>query len=156
MAANKTVKATKKTASTGKKEIKKSDTMKQIENLEKALAKAKPVDTKDNPAIEPENKLEMPKEIDFETEAKKIIENTEPSPEINKEIEDFEKGKEEFNKKMEKAPENAEEVVKEELKRVENIKKNVEALKNAVKPGRKKMSSDEFSNWWNGATDWLY
>lgn len=164
--------ATKKTTTTAKKaktaEVKKTTKKtaaieKQIENLDKALEDVKEeevinlvpeeiradveADFKAAENQEPEEK------IDLGAEVKKIIENAEPSDELKKEIEEFEKGKEEFNEKIEKSPENAEEVIKKEISRVENIKKKVEAMRsNLSKNTGKNGGSEGFTNWWNGSS----
>lgn len=158
---------TKKTIATTKKaatsKTKKSDTLKQIENLEKALGNAKPEDIINlvpeeiKADIEADkaaaDMLEETKNIDFDIEVKKIIETAEPSEEIKEQVKDFEEGKEEFNKKLDKEPENVEQIIKEELKRVEEIKKKAEALKaNIQRNNKSRFDNETFTNWWNGSS----
>ena len=143
---------------------KKSDTLKQIENLEKALGNVKDEDVTnlapeeikadieaDKEAVDA---LEEQKDIDFDTEVKKIIDTAEASEEVKEQFEDFETGKEKFNENIEKEPEKAEELVQEEIKRVEALKKKAEALKTKIQHENKgKLGGNEgFTSWWNGSS----
>ena len=159
---------TKKTTETTKKaataKSKKSDTLKQIENLEKALETVKSEDVTDlvpeelKADIEAEKEavdaLEEPKDINFDAEVKKIIETTEASEEVKEQIKEFEEGKEEFDEKIEKEPENAEQIIKEEIKRVETLKNKAEAIKAKIQQENKRKLGDNegFTNWWNGSS----
>ena len=152
-----------KKAATTKKTTKKSATMEQIEKLEKALEQTKGEDVMNllpdevKAEIEADRKeaenFENPKDIDFDSEVKKIIETAEPSDEVKEQVTEFEEGKEEFNKKIEKEPENAEKIVQDELKRVEALKKKAETMKAAIqKENRKTFGNSDFTNWWNGSS----
>ena len=157
---------TKKTTAPMKKAAttKKNSAQKQIENLEKALEKAKdedvmnlvPEEVKADIEVEKAavDALEEPKDIDFDAEVKKIIETAEPSEEVKEQLKAFEVGKEKFNEKIDKEPEKAEQIVQEELKRIETLKKKAEALKASIQHNNKRRLDNEgFSNWWNGASD---
>lgn len=153
----------KKAATTRRSETKKNDTLKQIENLEKALEKVKDEDVtnlmpEDIRADIEANKdavdaLEEPKDINLEEEVKKVLSTTEPSEELKEQIKEFEDGKKEFSKKIEKEPEKTEEIVREEIKRVETIVKKVKAMKESLNDENKGVIRDEgFTNWWNGSS----
>jgi len=147
---------------------KKSDTLKQIENLEKALSEVKPEDVQN---LVPENvqaDIEMEQlnkaaeegtihgpEINLDEEVEKIIETAEPSEEVKEQIKEFEEGKEEFNEKLSKEPEKAEQIVQEELKRAEALKKKAEAIKAKIQQeNKRKLGGNEgFTNWWNGSSN---
>ena len=156
---------TKKTTATTKKAAttKKNSTQKQIENLEKALEKAKdedvmklvPEEVKADIEVEKAavDALEEPKDIDFDAEVKKIIETAEPSEEVKEQLKAFEAGKEKFNEKIDKEPEKAEQIVQEELKRIEALKKKAEALKANIQRNKNRLGNEGFTNWWNGASD---
>ena len=160
------VKAKKTTATTKKTttiKSKKSNTLKQIEALEKALENVKDEDVIN---LVPEEvkadiisdkaktaEFETPKDIDFNAEVKKIIEDVEPSKEIKEQLTEFEEGKDKFNEKLNKEPEKAEQLLQEELKRVENLKKKAEALKASIQKNKTRLGNEGFTNWWNGASD---
>ena len=147
-----------------KKESKKSATMEQIEKLEKALENTKSEDVVNlvpeeiRADIEAEkaevDSLENPKDIDFDTEVKRIIETAEPSEEVKEQVEEFESGKNEFNEKLEKNPQEAEKLVEEELKRVEALKKKAETIKaNIQKENKRTFKNSDITNWWKGSSN---
>lgn len=147
-----------------KKESKKSATMEQIEKLEKALESTKSEDIINlvpeeiRADIEAEkaevDSLENPKEIDFDSEVKRIIETAEPSEEVREQVEEFEKGKNEFDTKIEKEPENSEKIIADELRRVEALKKKAEAIRaNIQKEEKRTFKNSDFTNWWNGSSN---
>lgn len=133
---------------------KKSETMKQIENLEKALANIQNEEdsllasgeTKDEALVENEN-------VDFDKEVKEIFSDTEPSEEIKEEIKDFEDSQGDFEKKLNENPEKAAEIVQEEIKKMETLKGKVETLrKNFNKATDRNIRNEDFTNWWNGSS----
>ena len=143
-----------------KDKTKKSKTVEQIEKLEKALKENEALATSAPSFPEPEDakadieaegqqddSLEAPKEIDVESEVKKIIEDAEPSEEVKAQVEEFEAGKEVFNEKIVSDVENAEKLVETELNRVETLKRKVEELKN-----KRDIGNERFTNWWNGSS----
>lgn len=145
-----------KKISENKKKVdeKKSETMKQIENLEKALANIQNEDdsllasgeTKDEALVENEN-------VDFDKEVKEIFSDTEPSEEIKEEIKDFEDSQGDFEKKLNENPEKAAEIVQEEIKKMETLKGKVETLrKNFNKATDRNIRNEDFTNWWNGSS----
>ena len=147
-----------------KKESKKSETMEQIEKLEKALEKTKEEDVINlvpeavKEDIETEKSETEPlvdfEPVDFDTEVKKIFETAEPSEEVKEQFEEFQNGKEEFDKKLESDPGNAEKLIKDELKRVEALKKKAEAIKtNIQKENKRAFKNSDFTNWWNGSSN---
>ena len=156
---SKTKKATTK-ASTTKRTTKKQSVKEQLENLDKALENIEgkdviellPDEVKADIVDETAGKdFEEPKEIDVDEEVKKIFEDSEPSEDVKKQIEEFETGKEKFNEEMTKHPEKAEETVSKELKRVQELKKKVETMQkgiDAVRDSRNR--NDIFTNLWNG------
>lgn len=142
---------------------KKSDTLKQIENLEKALENVKDEDVTNlvpeeiKADIEADKEtadaLETPKDVDFDAEVKKIIDTAEASEEVKEQFEDFEAGKEKFNENIEKEPEKTEELVQEEIKRIEALKKKAEATKAKIQhENKKRLGNEGFTNWWNGSS----
>jgi hypothetical protein len=145
-----------KKISENKKKVdeKKSETMKQIENLEKALANIQNEEdsllasgeTKDEALVENEN-------VDFGKEVKEIFSDTEPSEEIKEEIKDFEDSQGDFEKKLDENPEKAAEIVQEEIKKMETLKGKVETLrKNFNKATDRNIRNEGFTNWWNGSS----
>ena len=161
---DKTTAATMVKKAATKKESKKSETMEQIEKLEKALEKTKEEDVINlvpeavKEDIETEKSETEPlvdfEPVDFDTEVKKIFETAEPSEEVKEQFEEFQNGKEEFDKKLESDPGNAEKLIKDELKRVEALKKKAEAIKtNIQKENKRAFKNSDFTNWWNGSSN---
>lgn len=155
--------ATKTKKTTAKTTTKKSETIKQIENIEKVLESVKkddivnlvPEDIKDEVKadIEASEEFGQPENIDVEKEVNDFIENAEPSEELKEQFREIEKSQAELNEKIAKEPEKAEEIVKEEIKKMEAIKKKAEAMKtNIQKTQDRNIRNEGFTNWWNGSS----
>ena len=135
--------------------------MEQIEKLENALKETKkedimnllPDDVKaDIEADKAEaEKFESPRDIDFDTEVKKVLDDIEPSDEVKNVMNEFEAGKELFNEELVSSAGNPEELVKKEIKRIEELKKKVETMKKGLEGVRNSQTKDSlFTNLWNG------
>ena len=154
----KTTTTTKKAATT-----KKSSTLKQIEDLEKALGEVKPEDIQnlvpedgvqgvDMAELRKENEAQVP-ETNIDEEVKEILNNTEPSDEVKEQIEDFEKSQSDFAKQLDENPEKATEIVEEEIKKMEQLKQKAETIKaNIQKATDRNFRNEGFTSWWNGSS----
>ena len=147
---------------------KKTSTLKQIEELEKALKDGKltnvqtPTQELDPQlANEPdkvikaasEDEIQAQPETNIDDEVKEILTNTEPSDEVKEQIEDFEKTQTDFAKQLDENPEKAAEIVEEEIKKMEQLKQKAETIKtNIQKVTDRNFRNEGFTSWWNGSS----
>jgi hypothetical protein len=147
---------------------KKTSTLKQIEELEKALKDGKltnvqtPTQELDPQlANEPdkvikaasEDEIQAQPETNIDDEVKEILTNTEPSDEVKEQIEDFEKTQTDFAKQLDENPEKAEQIVEEEIKKMEQLKQKAETIKaNIQKVTDRNFRNEGFTSWWNGSS----
>jgi hypothetical protein len=154
---------TKKAETTKATTKKKTETLKQIENLENALKDMKDEDIIDNVPEEIKEEVkadietasEFGKSDDVEVleEVKDIFEKAELPQEIQEQFDELNKSKAEFNEKIEKEPEKTEEIVKAEIKKMGNLKKKAESMRAALlEENKKNISNEGFTNWWNGSS----
>lgn len=157
----KTLTGTKKSSAAPKKtktSSKKATMKEQIEKLDQALADNEGVDIT---AFLPEEvisdieakKQDEPtlKNLDLDTEVKKIIEETEPSAEVQELVDDFANSTAKVEEALNKEPEKAEEVIATEAKHVEDTLNKIEELKQRVfNMTKAKHRENTFTNLWNG------
>lgn len=157
----KTLTGTKKSSAAPKKtktSTKKATMKEQIEKLDQALAENEGVDitaflpeevvadieTNKQPQPAPEN-------LNLDKEVKKILEEAEPSAEVQELVDDFTSSAAKVEEVLNKEPEKAEEVIAAEAKHVEDTLNKIEELKERVfKMTKAKHRENTFTNLWNG------